>query len=257
VVAAVALFVSVYLAAFLAAGYAAQALQLLYVQWIALGSVVCATAVVIRVFERGRWDLGLAVPPAVAAADLLRGALLAAILIGSADAMLLLFAHARHLRDGGFPWFELVMVFTPAALHEELAFRGYIYQKIRRWNRIAAIGVTSLVFALLHLGNSGISPLAMLNLILAGVMLAMAYERNLRLWFPIAIHFVWNVLSGPILGYSVSGYDAGVTLLHTVVAGPAWLTGGAFGIEGSVCMTGVEVGGICWLANKLRISKFS
>ena len=46
--------------------------------------------------------------------------------------------------------------------------------------------------------------MAILNLILAGILLALAYERFERLWFPIGIHFLWNILSGPILGYGVN-----------------------------------------------------
>ncbi len=226
----------------------------MHYQWVALLSVLCATAATIRTLEGGRWDLGLFVRPRVAASDVFRGGMFAALLITLADALLLISSSVRHLRGSGFPWFELAMVFTPAALHEEIAFRGYVFQKIRQWNRVVAILVTALVFALLHLGNTGVSAPAVLNLILAGVLLALAYERYRRLWFPIGIHFVWNVLSGPILGYGVSGYNAQSTLVRTVAAGPAWLTGGAFGIEGSVWMGIVEAGGICWLINELRIS---
>ncbi|HEY8713206.1 MAG TPA: CPBP family intramembrane glutamate endopeptidase, partial [Thermoanaerobaculia bacterium] len=54
-------------------------------------------------------------------------------------------------------------------------------------------------------------------------------------------HFTWNILSGPILGYDVSGFTSSRSLLVSVVRGPAILTGGAFGIEGSVLLTVVEV----------------
>jgi membrane protease YdiL (CAAX protease family) len=186
--------------------------------------------------------------------DLLRGAAFATVLIVVSDALVMASSSLRHTRGGGFPLFELLTVFIPAALHEELAFRGYLFQKIRRWRRAGAIVITSVVFAALHWENRGISALAVINLILAGVLLGLAYERYERLWFPIGIHLVWNILSGPILGYGVSGYVAGATLVRTVGSGPAWITGGAFGIEGSVWMGVAEVGGIIWLVNELRIS---
>ena len=122
------------------------------------------------------------------------------------------------------------------------------------WNRIGAIGITSIVFAALHATNRGISAIAIINLIIAGVLLALAYERYQRLWFPIGIHFVWNLLSGPILGYGVSGYAAETTVFRTIGSGPLLVTGGAFGIEGSVWMAVAELGGIFWLLNELRIS---
>lgn len=221
-------------------------------QWLALFSVLCATAATVFAFDGGRWDLGLIVPPAAAATDLIRGAIFAAAIILVTDLLLALTTQMQVVRGSGFPWFGLAMVFLPAALHEELAFRGYIFQKIRQWNRPAAIAVTSIAFALLHLGNRGITSLAVVNLVLAGVLLALAYERSFRLWFPIGIHLAWNVLSGPVLGYEVSGYNAASTLLHTSVTGPAWLTGAAFGIEGSVWMGVVEVGGIWWLIRGFR-----
>lgn len=215
--------------------------------------MICATTTAIFAFDGGRWDLGLLVPPRIAARDLIRGVLFAAALIISADVLLIVSANGRHIRGNGFPWLDLAMVFVPAALHEELAFRGYLFQKIRQWNRPAAIGATSLGFALLHLGNRGISLLALLNLVLAGVLLALAYEHSFRLWFPIGIHFAWNVLSGPVLGYGVSGYNAASTLLQVRAGGPPWLTGATFGIEGSVWMGAVEVGGIWWLTRQCRM----
>jgi membrane protease YdiL (CAAX protease family) len=244
--------VSVYLATFIAVGYGAIAVGLPYHQWAALISAICATALTVRIIERGQWRLGIFVPPRIAAFDLLLGAALASVLILIADGLVIASSHLRQIPAGGFPALELLTVFLPAAVHEELAFRGYLFQKMRLWNRAGAIAITSFVFALLHTGNRGISALAMANLVLAGVLLALAYERYERLWFPIGIHLTWNVLSGPILGYGVSGYVAKSTLFRTMGAGPAWITGGAFGIEGSVWMALVEVGGIWWLMNGLK-----
>jgi hypothetical protein len=33
-------------------------------------------------------------------------------------------------------------------------------------------------------------------------------------------------------------------MLTTVARGPAWITGGAFGIEGSICIAAVEIAAI-------------
>ncbi len=248
----IALFVSVYLATFLAVGYGAIAVGMPYHQWAALIAAACATAFTVRIVERGRWRLGVFVAPRLAAFDLLFGALFAAALILTADLLVIIFSNVRQAAGAGFPTLELLTVFIPAALHEELVFRGYLFQKMRFWNRPVAIGTTSLVFAALHGGNQGISALAVANLILAGILLALAYERHQRLWFPIGIHLTWNILSGPILGYGVSGYVARETLFRAVGSGPAWITGGSFGIEGSLWMGVVEVGGIFWLALRFK-----
>ncbi len=222
-----------------------------FFKWVDLAAIVVATGATIAIVERGRWSLGLAIAPRRALAELLGGATFAAVLIVAADRLIALSATLRHGRGGGFPWLELVVVFVPAALHEELAFRGYIYQKLRTWNRGGAIAITSCLFAALHGGNWGITPIALANLLLAGVLLALAYERTGHLWLPIGVHLGWNLVSGPILGYDVSGYVAGTTVLTARAAGPPWMTGGAFGIEGSVCTLAVELLGIIALARKV------
>lgn len=241
---------AVYLATFFSLGTLAAAAGWPVLKWIDLAAIVIATAATIALIERGRWSLGLAVAPRIAAGELFAGALFAVLLIAAADRLIALSSLVRHGRGGGFPWLELVLVFLPAALHEELAFRGYIYQKLRTWSRGGAIVVTSCLFAALHGGNWGITPIAMGNLLLAGVLLALAYERTRHLWLPIGIHLGWNIASGPILGYGVSGYVAGATVLTTRAAGPPWITGGAFGVEGSVWMIVVELLGILVLTKK-------
>jgi membrane protease YdiL (CAAX protease family) len=209
-------------------------------KWLDLLSIVAATVAAIAIVDHGRWPLGLAAAPRVAARELLAGGLVAAVLIVVADRLIVLTSFVRHSRGTGFPWTELVLVFLPAAVHEELLFRGYVYQKLRTWSRFGAVAVTASVFAALHGGNAGVTPVAMVNLVLAGVLLALAYERWQRLWFPIGIHLGWNVVSGPVLGYGVSGYIAGKTVFTTTALGPPWITGGLFGIEGSLWMIAIE-----------------
>jgi membrane protease YdiL (CAAX protease family) len=246
----IVLLCAVYLATVFCLEVLAAAVGWPWLKWIELLGIVVATGVVIALVERGRWSLGLAIPPRIAAAELLGGMLFAAILIVAADRLIALSEPLRHARGSGFPWLELVAVFVPAALHEELMFRGYVYQKLRTWSRAGAIAITSGLFAALHGGNGGVTPIAMANLLLAGVLLALAYERRRHLWLPIGIHIGWNVASGPLLGYGVSGYVAGMTVMTTSAAGPPWITGGAFGIEGSVWMVAVEVVGIAVLLKK-------
>jgi len=244
------LLCAVYLATFFCLGTLAAAAGWPFLKWIDLAAIVVATGVTILIAERGRWPIGLAAAPRVALAEAGKGVAFAAVLIAGADVLIVLSSSLRHGRGGGFPWLEIVLVFLPAAFHEELTFRGYVYQKLRTWNRGGAIAITAIVFAAMHGDNAGVTPIALANLLLAGVLLALAYERTQRLWLPIGIHFGWNVVSGPILGYGVSGYIAGATVLTAGAAGPPWITGGAFGIEGSIWMIVVEAAGIIAMARK-------
>ncbi len=245
--AAVSLFIAVYIGSFLPLAFAAAAFGARNDYWIALASGGFATWLSVRVMERGEWSIGFFVPLIPAGRELLLGLLFASGVIGACDAMLLSTTALHHVRGSGLPWTELAVIFIPAAVQEEIVFRGYLFQRIRTWNRNVAIVLTSAVFALLHGRNEGVNAIALANLALAGVLLALAYERYERLWFPIGIHLGWNVLSGPILGYDVSGFVAGSTVLRTIGSAPPWLSGGVFGIEGSAAMTAVEVLAIVFL----------
>jgi membrane protease YdiL (CAAX protease family) len=251
------LFVCSYLLLVVLAAAALHLAGLPLTQWAWLTGGVGATLLTIALAEKGRWYLGLAARPTTAARELLLGAAFAAVLIAIAGALVLATTSLRHARGGGFPWLEVIAVYAPAAFHEELVFRGYPFQKLRTYNRPFAIAATSLVFAAMHAGNRGLTPLAFVNLILAGVLLALAYERYGRLWFPIGIHLAWNALTGPILGYDVSGYAPRQSVLVTRGGGPDWLTGCTFGLEGSVWILFVELSGIVFLYMRQLVAKSS
>jgi membrane protease YdiL (CAAX protease family) len=247
IVAALSLFVALYLATFFIARFASEAAGAFLNQWVALLSVVVATFGTIAILEHSGWNLGINVPPRLATREFSLGCGFAILLIGAADGLVLLTTRLHHVAGNGFPWIELLAVYLPAVFHEELLFRGYPFQKIWKTHRTAAILFSSMIFAALHAGNNAFSMLAMANLFFAGILLALAYARYERLWFPIGIHLGWNLLSGPILGYNVSGYESSESVLRTAGRGAPWLTGGYFGIEGSVWIIVVELAGIALL----------
>lgn len=243
VVAPVILFVSFYgatLFAFTAAGFPA-------VYWSGLIAVSVATAGTVLLLEKGRWALGLFVRPGRAVPELVLGLLWGALLVGACALLIVLSSDVTHDRGKGFPWRELLIIFIPAAIHEELLFRGYVYQKMRRWNRNAALIGLAFFFAALHFNNNSLSWIGIANIFLGGILLGLAYERYRRLWFPIGVHLAWNVMSGPILGHEVSGYESARTLLVERGTGQIIITGGEFGIEGSAWMTVTEIAGIALL----------
>ena len=218
-----------------------------YAQWLGLISVSVATTLSLLIWERQGWDLGLFVPPAVALREFLLGSAWGAILISSAALLIVWTTGVHHEPGRGFPWPELVAIFLPAVFHEELLFRGYLFQKLYRWKRWVAILGIGFLFAALHLNNSAVSTIGLANTFIGGILLGLAYERFERLWFPIGLHLAWNVVSGPLLGHEVSGYASMQSVLVEVDQGPVWLTGGEFGIEGSVWMTAVELGAVALL----------
>ena len=134
-----------------------------------------------------------------------------------------------------------LVIFVIAGAAEESLFRGYALQTFTR-AKLAWVGVllTSLPFAAAHLANPNVSRgFTFINTAVAGVWLAAAYLRTRSLWFPLGLHWAWNWTQASLLGLPVSGIQriAPAPLLHAMNAGPDWLTGGAYGIEGGAACT--------------------
>lgn len=131
-------------------------------------------------------------------------------------------------------------IFQGAA--EEVLARGFVLPLIGvRWGAIAGILLSSLLFALLHLLNPGLTLIAMLNLALFGVFAALYALSEGSLWGVFAVHSAWNWAQGNLFGLPVSGMATGGSLINLQAAGPGWLTGGAFGPEGGLAVTAVLI----------------
>ncbi len=142
------------------------------------------------------------------------------------------------------------------ALSEELGFRGYIFQRVE-WSLGTRGGLVlmSLLFAAAHFSNPGMTGttrvLAALNIFLAGVLLGLAYLGTRSLALPLGLHLGWNWCQGSLLGFGVSGTQAQGCFVPVPHAGPLWVTGGAFGLEGSLPCTLV-----CLLAGYLLLRRW-
>lgn len=128
----------------------------------------------------------------------------------------------------------ILAVTVGAAVVEELVFRGLALQALERllgsW---VALAVTAGFFGLTHLFNPGATPWSALAIAIeAGGLLGAAFLWRRNLWFVIGLHLAWNAAVA-LLGIPVSGHAA-PGLLVADVSGPSVLTGGAFGIEGSL-----------------------
>jgi len=126
-----------------------------------------------------------------------------------------------------------------SAIIEEILLRGIIFRIMEeKLGSYIALGVSALLFGLMHLGNPNSSIIDAIGLaIQAGLLLAVAYMYTRNLWFPISIHFAWNFTQSGIFGANVSGITLDKSLLTTNIEGSKWLTGGEFGPEGSIQAT--------------------
>lgn len=143
--------------------------------------------------------------------------------------------------------------FILVAIFEELMFRTYpLFVLAESYRVAAAIIINALGFALVHLGNPGYTPLAFLNIMLAGALFAVFTLVKRNVSWAIGIHFGWNFAQGILLGYKVSGLDTARVLIAKPV-GQAYLSGGSFGIEGSVFCTLILSVLLCWTLYRYRI----
>lgn len=223
-------------------GFAVQAVSLLIVPAILAGCACC------KFLE----DL----PPRSLGWAIQRGSFRDLILGSLVGAASLLLAAAIATAVGGFRFvintplhFESVgntllgsaVIFIVAAAGEETLFRGYPLQTMSRSHLAwVAIIITSIIFSWGHLNNpNAVAGFTFINTALAGVWLAIAYLRTRNLWFPLGVHWAWNWTMGAVLGLPVSGIEelTPFPLLRGSDLGPAWLTGGSYGIEGGVACT--------------------
>ena len=129
---------------------------------------------------------------------------------------------------------------------EEVVLRGWALPVLgARYRPWIGLALSSVIFALLHGMNSHLSVLALVNLALFGVFAGLYALREGSIWGISALHSAWNWVQGNILGFEVSGLEAGgVSLWKLKTQGPDWITGGGFGPEGGVAVTAVLLIGI-------------
>lgn len=124
-------------------------------------------------------------------------------------------------------------------MSEEFIFRGYLMTSIGGKHHPAiAVGISSAAFGLAHAVNPGFNPLVLLNLVLFGVFAALYMILTENIWGVSAIHSMWNFSQGNFYGISVSGTGSLVSVFRTTsISDSTLLTGGGFGIEGSIFTT--------------------
>lgn len=132
-----------------------------------------------------------------------------------------------------------LLFFLLVAVTEEVMLRGFVLGRMLSagMNRFVALFLSSALFSAMHLFNPNFALLPFVNILLAGCLLGASFLYTRNLCFPVVLHWFWNWLQGPVLGYEVSGMDSGETLLTLRLTGSDLLTGGSFGFEGSLLCT--------------------
>lgn len=137
---------------------------------------------------------------------------------------------------------------------EELVTRAWLIPQLaKRTNLKVAIIISSSPFTLLHLGNPGITFLSAIDLFLFGVAMSLYLLKTDTIWGIGGIHGAWNFAQGNLFGVLVSGQSSGTSIMKFTPQGNQdWLSGGSFGIEGSIVSSIILFLLILYLAYQLK-----
>jgi len=132
-------------------------------------------------------------------------------------------------------WFAAdVVFFALAALAEEVAFRGYAFQRfMRALGPVGAVLGFAALYAFLQALQPGSDRASTAVAVVFSMLLSMAYLRTRALWLSWGINFGWKASRALIFGLAVSGVSSQSPVVQGDPMGPFWLTGGGYGLDGS------------------------
>jgi uncharacterized protein len=143
-------------------------------------------------------------------------------------------------------------VFILVALLEEFRDRGYglftLSAGIGFWP--AAI-LSAAYFGYSHHGNSGEDWGGLFNAGMFGLLACLLLRRTGNLWMPIGLHMAFDWGETFFYGVANSGQAHPGHLLNSSSSGPAWLSGGTVGPEGSLLFTLLMI--VLWLICAVRL----
>jgi membrane protease YdiL (CAAX protease family) len=163
------------------------------------------------------------------AAGIVIGALVMGSIFGIEWALGALYVQGVQFPDPG--WVIWLPVLSFLAFGEEIAYRslmlnGLLVTLRKRW---LAVAVMAACFGLAHAGNPHASALSVLGNALGGLVYGVAFLGSRRIWLPLGLHFAWNFVQSPVLGFPLLGKEVG--LVQQTPVGSALITGGSYGPE--------------------------
>ena len=124
--------------------------------------------------------------------------------------------------------------FAVLALVEEVAFRGYAFQRFEHavGGLGAAIGFAA-YYAIVQSLVRGSDRASIAVSIALGLLLSTAYLRTRALWLSWGLNFGWKASRALLFGLAVSGDSSHSPVVQGDPMGPFWLTGGGYGLDAS------------------------
>lgn len=139
-------------------------------------------------------------------------------------------------------FFFLFLAWSIQGNAEEVLTRGWLFGGIsKKINIFIGILISSSFFTWMHLENDGISLLSLLDLFLFGIFAVLYRIKTENIWGISGFHAAWNCFQGNVFSFPVSGTDTGSAFISVTTQGPSWLSGGKFGVEGSIVSIVVQL----------------
>ena len=133
----------------------------------------------------------------------------------------------------------LIVLVLIQGFFEEIIFRGYLMTRLAvKKGKWLAIILSSIFYLVFHMSNSSTSKLDLINIFLISIVMSLLYWYFDNVLVVAVFHAFWNCISGVIFGFSISGIRVldSIFVVETI-SDKQILTGGSYGIEGSIITT--------------------
>jgi hypothetical protein len=139
------------------------------------------------------------------------------------------------LQPSAWGWLAIdAAFFALASLGEEVAFRGYGFQRFS--DAVGPFGAAlgfAAFYAIVQVRTPGSSHASVAVSVMLSLVLSAAYVRTRALWLSWGLNFGWKASRALLFGLAVSGVNSHSPVVQGDPMGPFWLTGGGYGLDGS------------------------
>lgn len=122
---------------------------------------------------------------------------------------------------------------------EEVVFRGYLMTRLAaKKGKWIAIILSSIFYLVFRMSNPSTSKLDLINIFLISIVMSLLYWYFDNILVIAIFHAFWNCISGVVFGFNISGIKVSDTIFTVeAISDKQILTGGSYGIEGSIIAT--------------------
>ena len=133
----------------------------------------------------------------------------------------------------------LIILVLMQGFLEEVVFRGYLMTRLAaKKGKWIAIILSSIFYLVFRMSNPSTSKLDLINIFLISIVMSLLYWYFDNILVIAIFHAFWNCISGVVFGFNISGIKVFDTIFTVeAISDKQILTGGSYGIEGSIIAT--------------------